>query len=155
MLEFYAAYMDVNGMMDLCEELLRSVVYVALGHTHVRYGEHEIDFSKPFARMTMKEAIARYGDRKVDPNEGAVRVVELFEELAEPHLVQPTFITDFPKAISPLSKASPIDPTVAERFEYFVGALESANGFSELNDPEEQYQRFKDQVVLRVHGDED
>ncbi len=155
MLEFYWAYADVNQMMDLCEELLRSVVYVALGHTHVRYGEHEIDFSKPFARIRMKEAIARYGDRKVDPNEGAVRVVELFEELAEPHLVQPTFITDFPKAISPLSKASPVDPSIAERFEYFVGGLESANGFSELNDPEEQYQRFKDQVVQRERGDEE
>ncbi len=155
MLEFYWAYADVNQMMDLCEELLRSVVYVALGHTHVRYGEHEIDFSKPFARIRMKEAIARYGDRKVDPNEGAVRVVELFEELAEPHLVQPTFITDFPKAISPLSKASPVDPSIAERFEYFVGGLESANGFSELNDPEEQYQRFKDQVTQRERGDEE
>jgi lysyl-tRNA synthetase class 2 len=155
MLEFYAAYMDVNGMMDLCEELLRSVVYVALGHTHVRYGEHEIDFSKPFQRITMKEAIARYGDREIDPNESAVRIVELFEQLAEPHLIQPTFITDFPKPISPLSKASPTDPTVAERFEYFVGALESANGFSELNDPEEQYQRFKDQVTQRERGDEE
>ena len=155
MLEFYAAYMDVNGMMDLCEELLRSVVYVALGHTHVRYGEHEIDFSQPFARIGMKQAIARYGDRKVDPDESAGRVVELFEQLAEPHLIQPTFITDFPKPISPLSKASPTDPSVAERFEYFVGGLESANGFSELNDPEEQYQRFKDQVQQRERGDEE
>jgi lysyl-tRNA synthetase class 2 len=155
MLEFYAAYMDVNGMMDLCEELLRSVVYVALGHTHVRYGEHEIDFSKPFQRITMKEAIARYGDREIDPNESAVRIVELFEQLAEPHLIQPTFITDFPKPISPLSKASPTDPSIAERFEYFVGALESANGFSELNDPEEQYQRLKDQVTQRERGDEE
>ncbi len=155
MLEFYAAYMDVNGMMDLCEKLLRSVVYVALGHTHVRYGEHEIDFSQPFQRMAMKEAIARYGDREVDPDESAGRIVELFEQLAEPHLIQPTFITDFPKPVSPLSKASPTDPTVAERFEYFVGALESANGFSELNDPEEQYQRFKDQVQQRERGDEE
>jgi lysyl-tRNA synthetase class 2 len=155
MLEFYAAYMDVNGMMDLCEELLRSVVYVALGHTHVRYGEHEIDFSQSFARIGMKEAIARYGGREVDSDESAGRVVELFEQLAEPHLIQPTFITDFPKPVSPLSKASPTDPSVAERFEYFVGALESANGFSELNDPEEQYQRFKDQVTQRERGDEE
>ena len=155
MLEFYMAYADVNQMMDFAEELLRSVVYVALGHTHVRYGEHEIDFSQPFARIGMKEAIARYGDRKVDPNESAGRVVELFEELAEPHLIQPTFITDFPKPVSPLSKASPTDPSIAERFEYFVGGLESANGFSELNDPEEQYQRFKDQVTQRERGDEE
>jgi lysyl-tRNA synthetase class 2 len=155
MLEFYMAYGDVNQMMDFAEELLRSVVYVALGHTHVRYGEHEIDFSQPFRRMTMKEAIAKYGDCDVDQNETAERIVELFEEFAEPHLIQPTFITDFPKPISPLSKASPTDPSVAERFEYFVGGLESANGFSELNDPEEQYQRFKDQEQQRERGDQE
>jgi lysyl-tRNA synthetase, class II len=155
MLEFYMAYADVNQMMDFAEKLLRSVVYVALGHTHVRYGEHEIDFSQPFQRMTMKEAIARYRDGELDGNESAERVVELFEEFAEPHLIQPTFITDFPKPISPLSKASPSDPTIAERFEYFVGGLESGNGFSELNDPEEQYQRFKEQVGQRERGDEE
>jgi lysyl-tRNA synthetase class 2 len=155
MLEFYSAYMDVNGMMDFCEEFLRSVVYTVTGHTHVRYGEHEIDFSQPFQRMTMKEGIARYGDRLSNQNEAADVVVELFEEFAEPYLIQPTFITDFPKPISPLSKASPTDPSVAERFEFFVGGLETANGFSELNDPEEQYQRFKDQVQQRERGDEE
>jgi len=139
MLEFYWAYADVNQMMDFAEKLLRSVVYTALGHTHVRYAEHEIDFSQPFTRMTMKEAIERYGHR-LDQNESAERIVELFEEVAEPHLIQPTFITDFPKPVSPLSKA---------------GGLESANGFSELNDPEEQYQRFKDQGVQRERGDEE
>jgi lysyl-tRNA synthetase, class II len=238
MLEFYMAYSDVNQMMDLCEELLRSAVYIALSHTHVRYGEHEIDFSQPFARITMKDAIAKYwgtnedtkrigGDvnkqRLDDPKyvqeliqatkildsatakfhvqqnyfaahggtmapemessyfseirSKATEVVNdplfsaqahqpelstidlgiehLFEYVAEASLIQPTFITDFPKAISPLSKASPTDPSVAERFEYFVGGLESANGFSELNDPEEQYQRFKDQVTQRERGDEE
>jgi lysyl-tRNA synthetase class 2 len=155
MLEFYMAYADVNQMMDFAEKLLRSVVYTALGHTHVRYGEHNIDFSQPFQRMTMRESIVRYGDRRLDPDEKAEVVVELFEELAEPHLIQPTFITDFPKPVSPLSKASPSDPTVAERFEYFVGGLESANGFSELNDPEEQYQRFKDQEQQRERGDQE
>jgi lysyl-tRNA synthetase class 2 len=155
MLEFYLAYGDVNQMMDFAEELLRSVVYVALGHTHVRYGEHEIDFSQAFERMSMKEAIARYGNSAVAEGEAAERVVELFEEFAEPHLIQPTFITDFPKPVSPLSKASPTDPSVAERFEYFVGGLESANGFSELNDPEEQYQRFREQEQQRTRGDEE
>ena len=207
MLEFYMAYSDVNQMMDLCEELLRSVVYIALGHTHVRYGEHEIDFSQPFARLKMKEAIFKYAGQypmsswigpkisetflddpsqvhtlanternvaqeayrqitgkviepeKMDeqPNESqyAEDIVYLFELIAEPQLIQPTFITDFPKPVSPLSKASPTDPSVAERFEYFVGGLESANGFSELNDPEEQYQRFKDQVIQRERGDEE
>ena len=155
MLEFYMAYADVNQMMDFGEELLRSVVYVALGHTHVRYGEHEVDFSQRFERLTMKESIARYGNHELDGNESAKRVVELFEEFAEPHLIQPTFITDCPKPISPLSKASPLDPSIAERFEFFVGALETANGFSELNDPDEQYQRFKDQEQQRERGDQE
>jgi lysyl-tRNA synthetase class 2 len=155
MLEFYMAYADVNQMMDFAEQLLRSVVYVALGHTHVRYGEHLIDFSQPFQRLTMKESIARYGGDEVNQDTPAERVVELFEEFAEPRLIQPTFITDFPKPVSPLSKASPADPSIAERFEYFVGGLESGNGFSELNDPEEQYQRFKDQVGQRERGDEE
>lgn len=237
MLEFYWAYADVNQMMDLCEELLRSVVYTVTGHTHVGYGDHEIDFSQPFQRMTMKGAIAKYwGLTKetirigghADPNrlsefkyvQELVQATKIFENrvvrlqfdkshfaatggslpqseeayflnirskaaevvndpsfypqshepelsdidlgieylfgyVAESSLIQPTFITDFPKAISPLSKASPSDPSIAERFEYFVGALESANGFSELNDPEEQYQRFNDQVQRRERGDEE
>jgi lysyl-tRNA synthetase class 2 len=155
MLEYYWAYADVNQMMDLHEEMMRSVVYTALGHTHVRYGAYDIDFSQPFQRISMKEAIAKYRGTPVDANEDPMRIVELFEEFAEPHLIQPTFITDFPKPVSPLSKASPSDPSVAERFEYFVGGLESANGFSELNDPEEQYQRFKDQVAQRERGDEE
>jgi lysyl-tRNA synthetase, class II len=221
MLEFYWAYADVNQMMDFCEKLLRSVVYTVTGHTHLRYGEHEIDFSQPFQRMTMKEAINKWWKkverfelnieepevnwlqhprrvrqiatlyqklgsmpqpsltktselvpytneivwRKVQQEEACLAepsdldtaqdIAYLFEKIAEPYLNQPTFITQFPKPISPLSKASPSDPSVAERFEYFVGGLESANGFSELNDPEEQYQRFQDQVVRRERGDEE
>jgi lysyl-tRNA synthetase class 2 len=155
MLEFYWAYADVNQMMGFCEELLRSVVQVATGSLMVHYGEYEIDFSQPFRRMTMKDAIAQFGKQQVEPDEKAERIVELFEELAEPHLIQPTFITDFPKAISPLSKASPADASIAERFEFFVGALETANGFSELNDPLEQYDRFRDQAAQRERGDEE
>src|SRR5437588_10726580 len=113
-------------MMDLHEKMMQSVVEVATGGVTIRYGEHEIDFSQPFQRITMKEAIARYRGSEVNPNEEPVRIIELFEQFAEPHLIQPTFITDFPKAISPLSKASPSDPSVAERFEYFVGGLEYA-----------------------------
>src|SRR5205085_1522373 len=155
MLEFYMAYADVNQMMDLHEEMMQSVVQVATGGLTIQYGQHEIDFSESFQRITMKEAITRYRGQAPAETEEPVRIVELFEEFAEPHLIQPTFITDFPKPVSPLSKASPSDPSVAERFEYFVGALESANGFSELNDPEEQYQRFKDQVQQRERGDEE
>ena len=96
---------------------------------------------------------------RLTDTETALRIEQLFGIICEKYffglIQQPTFITNFPKAISPLSKGSPSDPTVAERFEYFVGGLESANGFSELNDPEEQYQRFKDQVVQRERGDEE
>ncbi|MFN2577453.1 MAG: lysine--tRNA ligase [Pyrinomonadaceae bacterium] len=155
MLEYYWAYADVNQMMDLHEEMMRSMVRIATGGLTIRYGEHEIDFSQPFLRVTMRDAITRYRGQAPDEKEEPVRIVELFEEFAEPHLIQPTFITDFPKPVSPLSKASPSDASVAERFEYFVGGLESANGFSELNDPEEQYQRFKDQVQQRERGDEE
>jgi lysyl-tRNA synthetase class 2 len=155
MLEYYWAYADVNQMMDLHEEMMRSVVQVATGGLTIRYGENEIDFAPRFQRISMKDAIAKYRGEAPSGDEDPIRIVELFEEFAETHLIQPTFITDFPKPVSPLSKASPFDPSVAERFEYFVGALESANGFSELNDPEEQYQRFKDQVQQRERGDEE
>src|SRR5205085_10026200 len=89
------------------------------------------------------------------PNDTAIEIQEMFERLAEPHLVQPTFIVDFPKPISPLSKASPADPTIAERFELFIAGMECANGFSELNDPKEQYDRFLEQAQARERGDEE
>src|SRR5574341_150860 len=255
MLEFYWAYADVNQMMDFYEEMLRAVVYTVLGHTHVRYGEHEIDFSQPFRRRSMKGAVAKYwpvggrvlardtfeeswlddlqmlrrlevfalllnmeqnkaptvfwgGEHSVqvwdavarektdliwqrsqlfasgvpteseatnneilphwfkflvermtpvgnEDDQKALIVQRLFDAYAEHYLIGPTFITDFPKPISPLSKASPSNPSVAERFEFFVAALETANGFSELNDPEEQYQRFKEQAQQRERGDEE
>jgi lysyl-tRNA synthetase class 2 len=143
MLEYYWAYADVNQMMDLHEEMMRAVVQVATGGTTIRYGDHEIDFAPRFERITDEGRDREAWGKPVAADEDPHRIIELFEEVAEPHLIQPTFITDFPKPVSPLSKASPFDPSVAERFEYFVGALESANGFSELNDPEEQYQRFQ------------
>jgi lysyl-tRNA synthetase class 2 len=155
MLEYYWAYADVNQMMDMHEEMMRSVAKEATGELTIRYGENQIDFGPRFQRITMRDAIAQYRGEAPAVNEDPNRIIELFEEFAEPHLIQPTFITDFPKPVSPLAKASPLDASVAERFEYFVGGLESANGFSELNDPEEQYQRFKDQVQQRERGDEE
>jgi len=152
MLEFYWAYADVNAMMDFCEEMLRAVVYKVLGHTHVQFGEHNLDFSQPFRRVGMKESLTGSVEPDQVTNE---RVLELFEQHVEPGLIQPTFITDFPKPISPLSKASPANPHVAERFELYAVGMEVANGFSELNDPLEQYERFRDQVRQRESGDEE
>ena len=152
MLEFYWAYADVNAMMDFCEQMLRAVIYKVLGHTHVQFGEHNLDFSQPFRRVGMKESLSGSVEPEQVTNE---RVLELFEEHVEPGLIQPTFITDFPKPISPLSKASPANPHVAERFELYIVGMEIANGFSELNDPSEQYERFRDQVMQRESGDEE
>jgi len=139
-------------MMDFCEAMLRAVVFTVLGHTHVKFGEYELDFGAPFKRVGMKESLSGLAPPDEIPNE---KVLELFEEHVEHELIQPVFITDFPKPISPLSKASPANPAVAERFELYIAGMEVANGFSELNDPVEQYERFKDQVRQRESGDEE
>jgi lysyl-tRNA synthetase class II len=243
--------------MDFCESMLRAVVFKALGHTHVKFGEHDLDFAKPFERISMREAVLRVipnmfflkelpeeidaewlqdpwkqedlltffqwfinknwvssapsttwssystfidkfhedsvkqwrfirnsavhsqaasfeslvsnlfelsadvyrqlrlimeHSESVDEGKGQVA---LFRHLVKSHLTSPTLITDFPKSISPLSKASPADPTVAERFELYIAGMECANGFSELNDPVEQYERFNDQMQQRERGDEE
>src|SRR5689334_15330495 len=153
MLEFYWAYADVNDMMDFCENLLRTVVFTVLGHTHVKFGEHEIDFGSLFSRVGMKASLAdKVGPPEQIPDE---KVVELFETHVEHELIQPTFIIDYPKPISPLSKASPANPSVAERFELYIAGMEIANGFSELNDPAEQAERFREQMLERERGDEE
>ncbi len=235
MLEFYCAYMDVNGMMDFCEELLRNSVEKATGSLKVTFGENEINFGK-FERLTMLEAVKRQlkqsspvdagklellensaqicriaaftkwwdsqgaedflitmaSEKNVeitdlqlpsfesfrnelkpiidkhwkelevefpsdfsDKNVAARSLVYLFETIVEENLIQPTFIVDYPKSISPLSKASPSNPNIAERFELFINGMEVANGFSELNDPLEQYQRFADQMNEREKGDDE
>ena len=152
MLEFYWAYADVNQMMDFCESMLRAVVFKTLGHTHVKFGEYDLDFAQPFERISMRKSVAKVvGEENVT----ADNLLQLFEEKVEPKLIQPTLISDFPKPISPLSKASPADPTVAERFELYIAGMECANGFSELNDPVEQYERFRDQMQQRERGDEE
>jgi len=151
MLEFYWAYADVNRMMDFCEELLRNTVVAVVGHPKVKFGDHEFDFSQPFRRVTMRDSIAGSGREDIP----ADQLVQVFEEVAESGLIQPTFITDFPKVISPLSKASPANPAIAERFELYIASMEVGNGFSELNDPAEQFERFNDQVKERERGDEE
>jgi lysyl-tRNA synthetase, class II len=259
MLEFYCSYMDVNGMMDFCEELLRQSILVATGRGVAKYvvlereeavsnseglkGTYslgdliirpiyktiELDFINPFAKMTMKEAIAKYlleafptlakgafelswlddplkvrqlkyfldeydqehhsiqssyvddidtaqeNIEKIDlgslwdesvkqaeqdnispsPSETARKLEIMFADYAEHRFEQPTFIYDYPKAISPLSKASPVDLAIAERFELFIMGMECANGFSELNDPQEQRERFLEQMEQRERGDEE
>lgn len=250
MLEFYCAYMDSNGMMDFCEELMRTAIQNVIGSLQVKFsGSYQpliayegrrplekeiiIDFSK-FERLTMKQAISHsiasfsispsvrelvgedveswldndanatvllnflwwiredYSNKAVELNEAGevvwqmppeegVRLVRdkwkeindsynrqtlsddkaakdllsIFEDFVEELLEQPTFITDYPKVISPLSKASPSDPKVAERFELFMAKMEIANGFSELNDPVEQRERFEEQMKQRERGDEE
>lgn len=220
MLEFYCAYMDATGMMDFCEELVSTTAQKIAGRARIRYDADEINLARPWPRLSMKQAIARFwperfsrlGGETFDPEwlEDPVRVRALarlfslreaspsagphatdtpahvadrwdqalqpdpnaaddeaaetatgqhiayiFEAVAEPRLIQPTFITDFPKSISPLAKASPADPSIAERFELYIAGMEIANGFSELNDPIEQHARFLDQMRQRERGDEE
>ncbi len=151
MLEFYCAYMDVNGMMDFCEKMLQESVEKATGGLSLTYEGNGIDFAR-FERISMCDAIVKYApDKKITDS----NMIELFDEFVEAKLIQPTFIIDFPKAISPLSKASPENPQIAERFELFINGMEIANGFSELNDPREQYERFADQMKERERGDEE
>ena len=248
MLEFYVAYMDVNGMMDLAETMIKDAVAKANeGSLVVKYGGREIDFAT-FERVTMKEAIDRFvpsqvrteigyskdwlnipqklarlnsffnqyssnvnlvvmtkdasdidaelvyveeskkqdlldegyrvyptdsmigeegtasrwwgwfenaENKAVSDEQASAHLAAIFEHIAESSLVQPTFVVDYPKSISPLSKASPDNPQVAERFELFINGMEVANGFSELNDPKEQYERFVDQMSERERGDEE
>jgi lysyl-tRNA synthetase class 2 len=159
MLEFYTAYKDVNWMMDFCEEMIRQTVLTTTGDTTTAFGDAEIDFGIKFRRLTMREAVAERRPEDVKnlgaDEHGARQLIEMFEESVESDLIQPTFITDFPKSVSPLSKASPDDPAVAERFELYVAGMEVANGFSELNDPAEQLERFGEQAGQRERGDEE
>ena len=151
MLEFYCSYMDVNGMMDFCEELLRESIQKAVGALRLEYEGNILDFSK-FERISMRDAIEKYAPGvEVRDSE----IVTVFDTHVETKLIQPTFIIDFPKSISPLSKASPENPMFAERFELYINRMEVANGFSELNDPREQYDRFVEQMAERERGDEE
>jgi lysyl-tRNA synthetase class 2 len=170
MLEWYCAYQDWHYMMDLTEKLVRA----AAGQAEVIYQGTKIEIGKPFARLSIPEAIRRQGvqgdlrdrsflskkltDMKVEHQKhqgwGALQLM-LFEALAERHLIQPTFVTEFPAEVSPLARKSDKDPEVADRFELFIDAKEIANGFSELNDPEDQAARFLDQAKAKEAGDQE
>ncbi len=176
LLELYQAYTDYYGMMDLTEELIRYLATKVIGTTTVSYDGVEIELGKPFARLTMIEAVKKYADIDFDSIQGDEEAKTLakskgievkahhkrgdiinlfFEEYVEHHLVQPTFIMDHPVEISPLAKRKPENPDYTERFELFITKREFANAFSELNDPIDQRGRFEAQEELRAAGDEE
>ncbi len=154
MLEFYQAYTDYRGLMDLTSELFRSVALDATGGTIVEYDGHQLDFGN-IRRMTMQEAVRECAPAGTDWQVAGHRLVELFERYAEPNLIQPTMICDHPVEISPLAMRKPEDPRFTERFEMVIAGMELANAFTELNDPQEQRRRFEAQLELREKGDEE
>jgi lysyl-tRNA synthetase class 2 len=177
MLEFYEAYQDYRYLMELTESLLREVAMKVVGATTVAYQGETIDLGKPFDRLTMAEAISKYNTTYPLPGLGkpeylksalaALEVevlatdgvgmlqLKLFEATTEAKLVQPTFIIAHPTDVSPLARANDVNPAVTDRFELFITGREIANGFSELNDPEDQAARFRGQVEAREAGDEE
>ncbi len=177
MLELYMAYADYDILMSLLENLVRSLAMSLFGTTTVEYQGSSYDLSKPFRRITVEAAVAdfnpdldtgRLRDRDylcaaAEALEIAVKdgwgsgklLIEIFEKTVENKLVEPTFITDYPAEVSPLARRSDDDPWLTDRFEFFIGGRELANGFSELNDPEDQARRFKDQAREKAAGDEE
>jgi lysyl-tRNA synthetase class 2 len=147
MLEFYQAYTDYQGMMDLSAELLKQTAIDATGSPVVEYQGETLDFSN-VRRMSMQEAV---GDSSLNGHS----LVERFEREVEPKLIQPTFIYDYPVEVSPLSKNKPDDPAFVERFEIYAAGMEIGNAYTELNDPQEQRRRFEMQVRDREAGDEE
>ncbi len=148
MLEFYQAYTDYHGMMDLSEHLLKQAAVDATGSAVVEYQGEKIDFGN-FRRVSMQEAVGTTAPLK------GHELVEAFERNVEPGLIQPTIVYDYPIEISPLSKNKPDDPDFVERFEIFVAGMEIGNAFTELNDPREQRRRFEMQLSERASGDEE
>lgn len=177
MIEFYQAFADYRDLMDLTEEMLRFIANKVLGTTVIAYQGAEYDLNKPFHRMTLQDAILHYNknitldditDRQkahdyarklelaIHEDYGLGRIqYEIFEKTVEKNLHEPIFITEFPTEVSPLARKNDQNPFVTDRFEFFVGGREIANGFSELNDPEDQAARFKEQVAARSAGDEE
>jgi lysyl-tRNA synthetase class 2 len=177
MMEFYEAYADYEDLMDLTEDMLRRMAEEVLGNTQIQYQGETYDFGKPFARLTVREAVLRFNPDLTeadadDPERlrvyaaglgielkdtwgpGKVQL-EVFEKTVEHRLMDPTFITRYPTEVSPLARRNDLDPSVTDRFELIVGGREIANGFSELNDAEDQAERFRKQVQEKDAGDEE
>jgi lysyl-tRNA synthetase class 2 len=182
MLEFYQAYAEYQGLMTFTEELLSSVARTTIGTTEVTFNDQAISLAAPYRRLSLREAAAEQASQKladaitadtlrdrasaahvaerlalpVKPSDGAGKIATtIFESLWERDLIQPTFVYDFPTEVSPLSKQKPDDPDTVERFELYAGGFEVANGFSELNDPDEQRRRFEAQLAQREGGDQE
>ena len=176
LMELYQAYTDYHGMMDLTENLFRYVAQEVNGSLVLTYGEHTMDLSKPFERITMVDAVKKYANVDFDavkdteeakklakehniafePHHKKGDILSLFfETYVEEHLIQPTFVMDHPIEISPLTKKKPDNPEYTERFEFFMNGWEMANAYSELNDPEDQRKRFEAQEELFAAGDDE
>jgi len=176
MMEFYQAYATYDDLMALTEDLICHVAEQVVGSLQFKYGERDLDLSRPWQRLTVREAVVKYGeiseddisDRDkllayanklgldVDKQIGHGKLLtEVFDAVAEPELWQPTFITQYPTEVSPLSRKNDQDPSVVDRFELFIVGRELANAFSELNDPDDQRERFVNQLVEKEAGDEE
>ncbi|WP_113632083.1 lysine--tRNA ligase [Pectobacterium peruviense] len=177
MMELYMAYADYKDLIVLTENLFRTLTQDVLGSTTVVYGDQTFDFGKPFDKLTMREAICKYRPEtnvadlddlekataialslgiKIEKSWGLGRIVtEIFEETAESSLIQPTFITEYPAEVSPLARRNDQNPEITDRFEFFIGGREIGNGFSELNDAEDQAERFAQQVNAKDAGDDE
>lgn len=177
MLEFYQAYATYLDLMDTTEELLKGIARDVVGKTVIEYQSEQYDFAQPFARMTVKESILHFNPdlmlEQLNNMESACEIaeslgikredywglgkvqIEIFEKTVEHNLKQPTFITEYPAEVSPLARRNDHDPFVTDRFEFFIGGREIGNGFSELNDADDQAERFKKQVAEKAAGDDE
>ncbi|MBQ3033161.1 MAG: lysine--tRNA ligase [Deferribacterales bacterium] len=176
MIEWYMAYADYHTLMDMIEELISDLAIKINGTANIEFGDCKIDMTRPWKRITMEDSLGEFANVskdmintrekaaslaakhgiKVEESWGKGKIIqELFDILVEDKLINPTFITDYPKEISPLSKSKENDPELTDRFELFVAGMELANGFNELNDPIDQKERFQKQVDSRNAGDEE
>ncbi|HTF84195.1 MAG TPA: lysine--tRNA ligase [Cellvibrio sp.] len=177
MMEFYQAYADYKDLMDLTEDMLRKLCQEVMGTTTLTYQDSVYDFGKPFTRLSVFDAVLKYNPQisreqlstlegarqaardlniKIKDTDGLGRIqIEIFEETVEHKLDQPTFITEYPIEVSPLARRNDQNPAVTDRFEFFIGGRELANGFSELNDAEDQAERFMQQVIEKDAGDDE